>query len=63
MGRTVHGLVKLFCFLVLILYKGKTLLDKIFTELIARIFLFLYIIDLICLIFALYDDGNGMPLL
>ncbi len=63
MGRIVHGLIKLFCVIVLTLYKAKILDANLITALIAITFLFLYVIDLICLIFAVYSDGNGMPLL
>ena len=63
MGRIVHGLIKLFCILVLSLYKAKILGDNIFVGLAGVIFLLLYVIDLICLIFGVYHDGNGMPLL
>ena len=63
MGRTIHGLIKLFCIIVLTLYKAKILDANIITALIAITFLFLYAIDLICLIFAVYTDGKGMPLL
>ena len=63
MGRIVHGLIKLFCVIVLTLYKAKILDANIITALIAITFLFLYAIDLICLIFAVYTDGKGMPLL
>ena len=63
MGRIIHGLIKLFCIIVLGVYKIKLLDANIFTALIAIVFLFLYSIDLICIIFAIYRDGNGIPLL
>ena len=63
MGRIIHGLIKLFCIIMLGLYKIKLLDANIFTALIAMVFLFLYSIDLICIIFAIYRDGNGIPLL
>ena len=63
MGRLVHGLIKLFCFLTLTLYKPKLGRNNSFIALISVIFFFLYIIDPICIIFGIYYDGNGMPLL
>ena len=62
-GRIIHGFIKLFCIITLFLYKRKVLAANIFTFLIALIFISLYFIDLICLLFAVYYDGNGMPLL
>ena len=63
MGRIIHGLIKLFCVIILTLYKAKILDANLITAFIAIVFLFLYVIDLICLIFAVYSDGNGIPLL
>ena len=63
MGRKIHGLFKLFCVFILALNNAKILGDNIFIGLIAIIFLFLYVIDLFCILFLLYNDGNGMPLL
>ena len=63
MGRIVHGLIKLFCVIVLTLYKAKIFDANAITALIAITFVFLYVIDLICLAFAVYSDGKGMPLL
>ncbi len=63
MGRKFHGLFKLFCVFVLALKNTKNLCDNIFTDLIAIIFFFLYVIDLFCLLFLIYNDGYGMPLL
>ena len=63
MGRKIHGLFKLFCVFILALNNAKILGDNILIGLIAIIFLFLYVIDLFCILFLLYNDGNGMPLL
>ena len=62
MGRKIHGLFKLFCVFILALNNAKILGDNIFIGLIAIIFLFLYVIDLFCILFLIYTDGNGMPL-
>ena len=63
MGRKIHGLFKLFCVFILALSKAQILGNNIFTGLIAIIFIFLYVIDLFCILFLFYNDGNGMPLL
>ena len=63
MGRKIHGLFKLFCVFILALNNAKIFGDNILIGLIAIIFLFLYVIDLFCILFLLYNDGNGMPLL
>ena len=63
MGRIVHGLIKLFCILVFCLYRLKLLTNVVIVGLSSLTFLLLYAIDLICLLFAVYLDGNGMPLL
>ena len=52
LGRKIHGFIKLF--LVLMLVFGI----NIFTI----IFVFLQFIDLFCILFLIYTDGNGMPL-
>ena len=52
LGRKIHGFIKLF--LVLMLVFGI----NIFTV----IFVFLQFIDLFCILFLIYTDGNGMPL-
>ena len=63
MGRKIHGLFKLFCVFILALNNAKIFGDNILIGLIAIIFLFLYVIDLFCILFLFYNDGNGMPLL
>ena len=64
MGRKVHGYIKLFSFLVFFLqYKVISLRYNIFLGFISLIFIFLQVIDLFCLLFLIYYDGNGMPLL
>ena len=63
MGRKIHGLFKLFCVFIMALNNAKIFGDNILIGLIAIIFLFLYVIDLFCILFLLYNDGNGMPLL
>ena len=64
MGRKVHGYIKLFSFLVFFLqYKVISLRYNSFLGFISLIFIFLQVIDLFCLLFLIYYDGNGMPLL
>ena len=62
MGRINHGLFKLFCVFIIVLRNGKILGENFFTALISTIFFFLYVIDLFCILFLIYTDGNGMPL-
>ena len=62
MGRINHGFFKLFCVFIIVLRNGKILGENFFTALISTIFFFLYVIDLFCILFLIYTDGNGMPL-
>ena len=54
--RFTHGFIKLFIMISL-------LYDKVPRQLVACGFFILYVVDLICLLFAIYKDGNGIPLL
>ena len=63
-GRIVHGIIKLFLFISTLIVRnnrpsGSCLLCCCC---IVYGFLILLIVDIICLIFGLYLDGNGVPL-
>ena len=56
LGRIFHGIFKLILFLPLI-WKGKEISLYWFF-----LFFILYLVDLVCLFFRLYSDGNGIAL-
>ena len=56
LGRYFHAIFKLILLLPLI-WKGKEISLYWF-----YLFFILYIVDLVCLFFSIYSDGNGIPL-
>ena len=56
LGRYFHAIFKLILFLPLV-WKGKEISLYWFF-----LFFILYIVDLVCLFFSIYSDGNGIPL-
>ena len=62
-GRLIHGFIKLCLVIIIILYGKDYLPFNLIVGFSSIIFLILHFIDLICLTFALYRDGNGIELL
>ena len=60
LGRFVHAVIKLILFICVLIYKKR---PQDLPGWIALCFIFMYFTDLFCLLFALYSDGNGIPLL
>ena len=63
-GRLIHGFIKL-CLAIYIILCGKKIIsfNLIVVGFSSLVFLILHAIDLICLTFAFYRDGNGISLL
>ena len=62
-GRLIHGFIKLYFIIIIVLYDNKVLPFNLFVGISCLTFLILQVIDLICLAFAFYRDGNGISLL
>ena len=62
-GRIFHGLIKMTLYIIIILCGHQVLKYNIIIGFVFYIFIFLYFIDLFCLTFAIYRDGNGIKLL
>ena len=62
-GRLIHGFIKLYFIIIIVLYDNKVLPFNLLVGLSCLSFLILQVIDLICLAFAFYRDGNGIKLL
>ena len=62
-GRLIHGFIKLCLIIIILLYGKKVLPFNLIVALAGYIFIILHVVDLICLAFAFYRDGNGIRLL
>ena len=62
-GRLIHGFIKLSLIIIILLYGKKVLPFNLIVALAGYIFIILHVVDLICLAFAFYRDGNGIRLL
>ena len=62
-GRLIHGFIKLSLIIIILLYGKKVLPFNLIVALAGYILIILHVVDLICLTFAFYRDGNGIRLI